>query len=564
MVAIAKLALYGWIPFVLLVFSVLPARRAVIFAYVGGWLYLPMLSIKLVGIPDLNKITAASFGILLGASLFDGRTLLRFRPHWYDLPMALWCLSPFVTSLVNQLGVYDGVSSVIQQLGVWGIPYFVGRVYFKDLEGFKELGIGIIIGAVSYLPMCYAEMVISPTLHQKLYGYVQHSLAQSKRWGGFRPMVFMQSGLALAMFMTTATLVAGWMWASGSVRKLFGVPMLLVVLVLGFTQVVVCKTVAATGFLILGGVALYWVKWLRSMPGLIAGLPLLGLAALPPAYMYLRSNGALDRDQVIGFAMQLTTEERLQSLDTRLKAEDKVVERAFEAPNPWWGWGKWDPNDPAKTPWRVYSEYLKSGEDGMEVRVLRDSAPTDGLWIIILGQFGIVAIALLSLTISLPALILWRRVPLRYWAHPAVAPVAAMSVLLLLHMVDNLLNGMINSLFMLALGGVSAIGPAVRQVHRRYGPLAAQAVLDQQLAPAALPGRGGFPVQGGYPSQPGFAVQPGMAYAPAYAAGPAYAAAAAQPQQAAYPAMAGFPAIAGLQPGTVGMPPGEATGRRRR
>ena len=44
----------------------------------------------------------------------------------------------------------------------------------------------------------------------------------------------------------------------------------------------------------------------------------------------------------------------------------------------------------------------------------------------------------------------------------------------------------------------------------------------------------------------------------------AYAAAAAQPQQAAYPAMAGFPAIAGLQPGTVGMPPGEATGRRRR
>ena len=39
-----------------------------------------------------------------------------------------------------------------------------------------------------------------------------------------------------------------------------------------------------------------------------------------------------------------------------------------------------------------------------------------------------------------------------------------MAVLLVLHMVDNLLNGMINPLFMLALGGVSAIGPAVRLV----------------------------------------------------------------------------------------------------
>ena len=68
MLAIAKLALYAWVPFVLLVFSVMQPRRAVIFAYIGGWLFLPMLSIKLNGIPDLTKITASSFGVLLGAS----------------------------------------------------------------------------------------------------------------------------------------------------------------------------------------------------------------------------------------------------------------------------------------------------------------------------------------------------------------------------------------------------------------------------------------------------------------------------------------------------------------
>jgi hypothetical protein len=36
------------------VFAILPPRRAVIFAYVGGWLFLPMLRIKFPGVPDLD------------------------------------------------------------------------------------------------------------------------------------------------------------------------------------------------------------------------------------------------------------------------------------------------------------------------------------------------------------------------------------------------------------------------------------------------------------------------------------------------------------------------------
>src|SRR3954449_1309732 len=125
MLAIAKLALYAWVPFVLLVFSVLKPRRAVIFAYIGGWLFLPMLSIKFKGIPDLTKITASSFGVLLGAMIFDACTLLRFRPKWFDLPMVGWCVTPFSTSMVQQVGAYDGLSNVVSQLGVWGIPYYI-------------------------------------------------------------------------------------------------------------------------------------------------------------------------------------------------------------------------------------------------------------------------------------------------------------------------------------------------------------------------------------------------------------------------------------------------------
>src|SRR4051794_8554447 len=148
MLAIAKLALYSWVPFVLLIFSVMQPRRAVIFAYIGGWLFFSLLSIKLKGIPHPTKNTASSFGVLLGAMIFDRGTLLKFRPKWFDLPMLGWCLTPFVTSMVQQVGAYDGMSNVVGQLGVWGIPYFIGRCYFKELEAYKELGIGIVIGAL--------------------------------------------------------------------------------------------------------------------------------------------------------------------------------------------------------------------------------------------------------------------------------------------------------------------------------------------------------------------------------------------------------------------------------
>ena len=67
--------------------------------------------------------------------------------------MILWCMRrPYITSMTNDLGYYDGISAVISHSVIWGVPYFLGRIYFYDWESFRELGIAIFIGGLIYVP----------------------------------------------------------------------------------------------------------------------------------------------------------------------------------------------------------------------------------------------------------------------------------------------------------------------------------------------------------------------------------------------------------------------------
>ena len=91
-------ALFGWPVLALVLFSLLRPRRAVLATMILGWLFLPVATFKLVGIPEYNKMTAVCLGTLLGILIFDLRRLLAFRFRWADLPMAAWCTSPSASS----------------------------------------------------------------------------------------------------------------------------------------------------------------------------------------------------------------------------------------------------------------------------------------------------------------------------------------------------------------------------------------------------------------------------------------------------------------------------------
>src|SRR4051812_47822860 len=155
----------GWIPTVFALFAYLPPRRAMITSFVGAWLFLPMASYPLPFLPDYTKMSATCVGVFLATLVFDTNRVLRFRPSWVDLPLAVFCGGAFVTSITNGLGVWDGSSNMLSQVITWGLPYFIGRLYCSDSRGLRELAVGIFIGGLLYVPFCLFEMRMSPQLH---------------------------------------------------------------------------------------------------------------------------------------------------------------------------------------------------------------------------------------------------------------------------------------------------------------------------------------------------------------------------------------------------------------
>jgi hypothetical protein len=435
----ADLVTIGWIPFSLLFFAMLRPRYAVLAAYLGAWLFLPMKAgLKINILPDIDKITASSMGVLVGVMLFDTSRLFTFRPRWFDIPMAVWVLTPFMSSISNKLGPWDGASSVLEQVVFYAIPYFIGRIYFNDWEGFRDLAVAIFLGGVIYVPFCLFEIKMSPQLHRMVYGYFQHSFAQTVRMGGYRPMVFMQHGLAVGFWMTAASLIGVWLMVSGSLKQIFGIPMIVMVPVLIVTTIL-CKSTAGIGFLFIGIAALFAVKWTKT------ALPIYVLVAVAPAYMFLRTTQIVDGTKFVEWSNQVFGEERAQSLETRMHAENLLTAHAME--RRWFGYGRWDPDNPKRPAWMVYDP--DTGKKG---------AIPDGMWVITMGVNGLSGVISLTVSILLPALLLRKRVPPQWWAHPMAAPAAACAVLLTLHMADNLLNAMVNPIFICAIGGLCGLG----------------------------------------------------------------------------------------------------------
>ncbi len=425
--------MFGWIPVVLGLFARLRPHRAVIAGFLLAWMFLPQYSFPMPGLPDYSKVSAASLGILLATAVFYPQAFRSFRLRPVDGPMIAWCSLPLFTALSNGLGAYEGLSAVLDRIFLWGVPWFIGRIYFNDPGHLRDLALGIFIGGLIYMPFCLFEVAMSPRLHRIVYGFHPHLFGQAKRGGGWRPVVFMEHGLMTAMWMTSAclcglTLLAGGGWRGLAAR---------VKPALGWAAwgalaatTVLCKSAGAMFLLVLGTGIFFSARALKSR------WPFLLLLLLPLLYMSLRGTGAWSAQNLVNLSARAANAERAGSLEFRIQNENVLVDKARL--RPWLGWG------------RYRRSYVRDENDVIV------SVP-DGLWVLALGRDGLLGLTAMTMTLILPCLLFLRRYPPARWRQPEVAAMAGLPILIALFMIDNLFNNMFNPTMLLAGGGMAGL-----------------------------------------------------------------------------------------------------------
>ena len=368
----------------------LPPRQAAVAGVIGAWLLLPPVSIPIALLPDYDKSMAAVVGIILATLIFQPHRLLGFRARWFDLPIVVWCLCPIASSLSNELGLYDGLSMSLVQIVRWGLPYSIGRLYFGDQEGLRELTIGIVIGGLLCVLPCIYEIRMSPMLQVQVYG---NGSWEGMRMGGYRPKIFFSTGLELGMWMSAVSLTVVWLWKSGSLTRLGTYPVGSLILPILVVITVLCRSTGAL-LLMTSGLSTLWLST-RSNSKLF----MWALLLVAPLYYAVRIPNYWTSADFANLVRTYLGEERAHSFEFRLENENLLAGKAMERPA--WGWGGWGRN-------RVFDA---SG---------RDVSFTDGMWIINLGVHGLVGLVAWTAVLLLPSYLFLIRYPVRSWATPEV------------------------------------------------------------------------------------------------------------------------------------------------
>ena len=429
MTPLVPMMLFGWVPFTIILFFTLKPHRAVLVSVIAGWLLLPVFSYNIEGIPDYDKSTAIALGLILGGWLSGQRQKAHFEWKIYDLPMIIWCLSAIPTSLTNQLGLYDGLSGTFSNIMTWGIPYLAGRIYFRDSEALRDLCVGILIGGLLYMPLCLYEIRMSPRLNINIYGFFPHEWRQHIRYGSWRPIVFMQHGLMVALWMAIATTVAFWLWRSRTLDHIKGIPIAFIVIAMAATTVL---SKSANGwFVLVLGCSLYFI-YRKSK----TNLPFVLLLLIIPIYLGLRILDVISGDNVATWASYIFDDARVSSLSVRLRQEDLFIQHTLNSPI--FGWGGYSRNWPTDP------------DTGRKLIKM-----VDPLWLIYFSRNGFFGLVTFILAMLMGPWLLLRLTTKIDKARElnSLIPIV-LSLVVIFFMIDSLFNGMINASYILCSGAL--------------------------------------------------------------------------------------------------------------
>jgi hypothetical protein len=429
------IALYGWIIVIIRLFSSMPARKAVIISIMGSFLFLPMSTIKILPlIPELNKDTSIGYGILLGELFSGARKQNPLKMGAYDVPMIIFCfLSPIASSLSNGLGLYDGISGSLHRFLSLGIVFWAGRRYFGSLSSLRALTTAMMIGGLICIPMVLFEVRMSPKLHESVYGFFQHDWSEMIRKGGFRPILFMQHGLMVALWMSVTTVITFWLWQTKEVAKIWKVSAVLAFCALAVSSIL-CKSSGAFVFMLLGILSFYVYRHASSYR------PLRWLILVIPIYIGLRLTHIITVQQIISYIDQFFGADRVNSLRIRLTEEDLFGVNALLRPLFGWGWmGRAWPVNPNTGALLIQA--------------------VDPYWVIVFGTSGFLGLGSIYLALGMG--------PLRVLSAsgkskslgpnnrpPFATDAVVLSLVLALFLLDSLMNAMVAPIYILCAGAL--------------------------------------------------------------------------------------------------------------
>src|SRR6056297_1638072 len=485
----ADIVLYSWPVVVYILFQRLPLREALVWSIVAGYLLLPTRTgFNLPAFPTVDKTlipaTMAALMCLMinrrnrmaehmAASRVGGIAISRasipasvaFTPQrgqtlFWGLLLLLFA-APFITVLQNSdaivqgrlfiagLSLYDALS-MNANLAVAVLPFVLGRRYLASDDAHLVLLRVFVIACLGYSLLVLYEVRMSPQLNRQIYGFFPHSFGQHIRVDGFRPVVFMQHGLWLAIILCMSVLAAATLWKStpksspNRTKWLFAIFWL-------FGTLFLSKSLGAFALTLVFLPALLFMN--KRAVALLA-MCFFGFILLFPL---ARSAGVVPVDTVLKIAATID-EQRAQSFQFRVDNEDILLEKAMQKPIA--GWGSWGRG-------RVYNE---AGYD---------ISTTDGFWVIILGQYGWLGYLAQFGLLCLPVIILGlKRKKIEY-----SAATSGLALVLTVGVIDLIPNATINPVLWLIAGAMmgryqtaSSIKPAQvtqngrQTIHRALAP----------------------------------------------------------------------------------------------
>jgi len=472
------IALFGWPIVSLVICGTFGVRRGLCACFVFGYLLLPTMGLQLAdGLPSYNKEFAISVGALLAALAFDPGPLSRLRLQWFDLFVLVAWAGWGISSLTNGLGIQEALLMWWYYGMIAGIPYFLGRCYLVGPTALLDLAITIVAGTMVYAVGAIIEMRMSPQITQWVYGFNYGQLYELRRdltigsfsIGGFRPRVLLYAGLALAIWMAAGTVVAWSLWYGGVPSKILKLRLSVVSVTLAVVTVL-CRGTGAFALMFGAIAALIATKMLRLR------LAVMWIPCFVVLYIATALVGSFlpIRDILVSGSEAAFGSVRSGSLDFRFRHEDALVDKALQAPI--FGWGGWLRN-------RVDEEIAREQ--------LGKRSVTDGFWIIVLGQRGLVGLLGTYGWMLVPAIlaVLWA---IRVKAPPPVFySVVGLSAWSTLFALDQLLNGFNHPVQALVAGALGAF-VVVAQRHARTPPRRAATSPPS----ASLPPAGRSPAHG--------------------------------------------------------------------